>query len=368
MILNKQNKKKFGYCAVFLLAFVAGLTAQAEKVSVEKIQADGVAKSVTGNSRNVQAVPAGDAAKTLKVFILAGQSNMQGYGLAEASEKHPFDKPKGGLRWLIDNPKTGPDFAHLMDAGENYVERDDVKIYYERTNTDIASGNLAIGYGGHNPTEALVIGPEFGFGWGVGKSLDGPVLLLKTAWGAQSLSGDFRPPSSGGKCGHRYTQMVKIVHKVLDDIGSYFPEYKGFDYELAGFAWHQGFSDLADDRVIHYEENLTNLINDLRKEFKVPDLPFVIGESGFHGWDNPKWDNGRMLRQAQANVCDSALHPEFAGKCGFVSSMPAHKQEYSGFNDASIHWFNSFFSYYTLGSDMGHEMVELLQGHLGVSH
>ena len=91
------------------------------------------------------------------------------------------------------------------------------------------------------------IGPEYGFGLVVGSQLGDQVLLIKTAWGGKSLKVDFRPPSSGGTVGPYYTDMVGIVHRVLNNLGTtYFPGYTGGGYEIAGFGWHQGWNDIGE--------------------------------------------------------------------------------------------------------------------------
>ena len=50
----------------------------------------------------------------LKVFILAGQSNMQGAGQVNINPKSQ-SKGKGSLEYLLKDPKTTAKFAHLKD-------------------------------------------------------------------------------------------------------------------------------------------------------------------------------------------------------------------------------------------------------------
>ncbi len=66
----------------------------------------------------------------------------------------------------------------------------------------------------------------------------------------------------------------------LENIKTDFPTYAGQGYELAGFVWYQGWNDGVDPKnaVPEYEQNLVNLIKDVRKDLKAPNLPFVIGE------------------------------------------------------------------------------------------
>ena len=65
----------------------------------------------------------------------------------------------------------------------------------------VLTGKLTAGYGsmwGQDPTKpGDKIGPEFTFGLTMDAAFDEPVLIIKAAWGGQSLHTDFRPPSAG---------------------------------------------------------------------------------------------------------------------------------------------------------------------------
>ena len=113
--------------------------------------------------------------KPVKVFILAGQSNMEGKGRVDPLLNHQ-----------ITAPETKDFFAHLHKDGK-YIERDDVCINYLKRR-----GKLTVGYG--SPGR---IGLELEFGHVMGNHFEEPVLLIKTAWGGKSIGRDFRPPSSG---------------------------------------------------------------------------------------------------------------------------------------------------------------------------
>src|SRR3954464_13817152 len=124
--------------------------------------------------------------KPVKVFILAGQSNMEGQGFIASDPKR--NGGKGSLEQLVNDPATAARYKHLVDAAGNWRTRDDVMItYLDR------KGPLTVGYG----VKPDRIGPELGFGWVMGDALDEPVLLIKCAGGGKSLAIDFRPPSSG---------------------------------------------------------------------------------------------------------------------------------------------------------------------------
>ena len=123
---------------------------------------------------------------TVKVFILAGQSNMQGHGKVDAEPK--ANDGKGSLEWLVKNGAAEPGYKHLVDDDGKWTSRDDVQIWYLGR-----QGNLRPGFGFREG----FIGPELGFGHAVGDAMNEPVLLITLAWGGRSLATDFRPPSPG---------------------------------------------------------------------------------------------------------------------------------------------------------------------------
>ena len=201
-----------------------------------------------------RAEPVGDG--PVKVFILGGQSNMQGAGAIK--EDLERNEGKGSLEYLVQNPPTADQFNHLVDEEGEWVVRDDVWIwYFDR------KGGLSVGYGARNDR----IGPELQFGHVVGDRYEDQVLLIKIAWGGKSLGQDFRPPSSGGEVGPFYKELFVHVHHVLENLETHFPEYDGRGYEVVGFGWHQGWNDRVNQEFNdEYEANMANFIRDARKE------------------------------------------------------------------------------------------------------
>ncbi|NNM30021.1 MAG: hypothetical protein HKO57_10890, partial [Akkermansiaceae bacterium] len=147
----------------------------------------------------VLAVPGARAqqpgARPVKIFIMAGQSNMQGHG-----NMTPAATP-GTLEHTVANDPAG-DYQFVSDGG-GWKTWNDVWIHYERSASTVRTGNLTAGFGSSDTT----IGPEVGFGSVVGDHYSSQVLLIKTAWGGKSLAVDFRPPSSGGTTGFYYNEI-----------------------------------------------------------------------------------------------------------------------------------------------------------------
>ncbi|MEI6603874.1 MAG: sialate O-acetylesterase [Verrucomicrobiota bacterium] len=105
--------------------------------------------------------PAPQAGKgPIKVFLLAGQSNMEGQGA--------IDGDKETLQALVKDPATAARYKHLIDKDGKWVVRNDVWCSYD--NKGALTAGVFAGAG--------CMGPELGFGWEVGHYLDNQVLLL----------------------------------------------------------------------------------------------------------------------------------------------------------------------------------------------
>lgn len=283
----------------------------------------------------------------VKVFVLAGQSNMVGHGFIAADPKR--NGGKGSLEQLARDPASSKQFKQLLNKDASWRVRDDVWIhYFDR------KGKLTVGYGAGADT----IGPELGFGWVVGDSIREPVVLIKLAWGGKSLAVDFRPPSSGGAVGPFYTEVIQGTRNAMQNIAADFPELKGRTPQLVGFGWHQGWNDRINDAFVQeYEQNMANFIRDMRKDLGVPKLPFVIAETGMGGLEE-KNERALDLMRAQAAVAE---HKEFKGNVAFVGTRAFWRPAEASPSDQGYHWNSSGETYYLIGDAMGRAMNDLLK-------
>lgn len=260
------------------------------------------------------------AVKPVKVYLLAGQSNMQGHGHVRT------------LDWLGQDPKHGHLLKKLKKDDGSWAERDDVWMYY-KSDGPPRKGNLSVGYG----VSKDHIGPELMFGQVMGDHHEAQVLLVKVAWGGRSLAVNFRPPSAGPlplasypeaqqkrleesiqngklKVGAEYRLMVAELRDMLANLKTHFPAYAGQGYEIAGFVWFQGWNDMIDAAfTAEYAKNLQHLVKDLRKDLELPNLPVVIAEMGVSG--NKPSAGIERFRKAQA---EGVALAEFKGNVALV--------------------------------------------------
>ncbi|MFT5290172.1 MAG: hypothetical protein ACI8QS_001426 [Planctomycetota bacterium] len=323
---------------------------------------------------------------TVRVFILAGQSNMEGKAKNELWEHQAT------------NDATAELFAQHRKDGQ-WIERDDAFIKYLGRH-----GNLTIGYGSPGRT-----GVELEFGAVLAENFDEPVLLIKTAWGGHSLVQKFRSPSAGfpaddilqaelakarkrveerntesGRSdplptmetikagyGTSYRQMMAEITETFAGVETLFPQLKGMQLELSGFLWFQGWNDQYGGAEAEYASNMRHFIGDVRRDLKAPKLPFVIGVMGQNGSEPAK---GPMLVIQEAQISMAAL-PDFAGNVVAVRTdvlidraaetlYPTWKEnveqwELTG-SDHMYHYLGSAIWHLRMGHAFGDAMLELV--------
>ena len=286
-------------------------------------------------------------AKPLQVYILVGQSNMEGHAKVET------------IDYIGEDPATAPLLKRMLGPDGKPAAAKNVWISYY---TGIGEKNgegfgpLTTGYGSRqDPTkDGGKIGPEYTFGLAMERAGKGPVLLIKAAWGGKTLNYDFRSPSAGpyprtkvdlekdrhplADSGHYYRLMLAHAKQVLANPGRVCPAYDPKEgYELAGFIWLQGFNDMVDGnfypkgptRFAPYSDYLAALIRDVRKDLGAPKMPFVIGVMGVGGKD-PRSDDNLAFREAMAAP---ASLPEFKGNVIAVRTAPFWDEKLGAIQD-----------------------------------
>ncbi len=274
----------------------------------------------------------------LKVFVLVGQSNMQGHAHVRTLQHIGMDSK---TKSLLDD---------IQDKNGKPRVCEDVWISY-LSSGGVKSGQLTVGFGADDNK----IGPELTFGIYMQKKLKQPILIIKTAWGGKSINTDFRPPSAGPyvfdqsvlerlekqkkdiksvkaqkekATGVFYRKTIEHVKKVLADIKSVYPKYDPEQgYQLAGIVWFQGWNDMVDRGTYprrgetggygDYSKVLAHLIRDFRKDLSAPNLPFVIGVMGAGGPTEKYSQRQQRYKKVHQNFRDAMAQPatmkEFKG-------------------------------------------------------
>jgi hypothetical protein len=323
----------------------------------------------------------------VRVFILAGQSNMEGKASNEL------------LEYQATAAATKDLFAHLRE-NDQWVVRKDVFIKFLGRH-----GGLTIGYGSPNRT-----GLELELGTILGNHFEEPVLLIKTAWGGHSLYQQFRSPSAGlpddarlakelelakkkvqqrnqknqrdeplptmddirRQYGVSYRAMLAEVRETFTNYAMLFPELEGKKCQLSGFVWFQGFNDKFGDGVPEqYEQNMQHFIKDVRRDLNSPELPFVIGLLGQNGSKPPE---GATLKIQEAQWAMNSV-PEFRGNVKAIRTdtlvdkeaervfpnWQKNQEEWKKVgSDRPYHYLGSAIWFTRIGHAMGEAMLELL--------
>ena len=253
---------------------------------------------------------------TLKVYLLAGQSNMEGHGYTHqegADWLHKIGYPDAtAMEYLVEHPEylktlDAEKYSFLKAFGPRWIEpRDDVWAVH----VDSATGKpfpvqhtkaekkdqwrpgekpLQPGFGSAS-NNVSKFGPEIGIGQCLGEALAAPVYLYKSDHGGTDLATAWRPPSAakqrGGAVGPNYTHTVETFQAFLARLdadlkrdGKLTAYHDAAGYEVCGFVWLQGWNDaIKPERRAEYEANLTDLARDLRTDLALPALPVVMIE------------------------------------------------------------------------------------------
>lgn len=199
----------------------------------------------------------------IKVFLLAGQSNMDGRG-------------------------DGSRLTHEDKARLNAV-RDRVMLAYNHQDivplgVTTPQGQIATRF-----DLDLTFGPELFFGLAVAEAWpDSKILLIKRSLGGSSLYGCWNPNWSLEKATlMNEAQRPKLYEDLVGYVRETLSEYDKDDYQIAGMLWVHGESDSNVKKfgplpAEFYGRNLQNLIAAIRKDTTVAKLPFFMLQVG-HG-------------------------------------------------------------------------------------
>jgi hypothetical protein len=349
----------------------------------------------------------GTADVPVKVYIMAGQSNMVGIG-------YMGDVNQPGSMEAI--TKVDNKFPNFLDASNEYTKRNDV-IYRGVVTANTNNGPLTVRQG----ADGTRVGVELGFGHVMGYYHGEPVLLIKASQGNRSLAWDYAPPGSprfdfggttyagygdtddswpaGGDpddvgtwyCGKEFDQafldesdwapagqdddpiinaadVLDFDSGTLQNLPTDGNNLNGRTFEIAGFVWWQGHKDGGEDRTgsagayaTQYESRLERLINSLRTEFNAPSAPFVVATVGFGGGGWDPGSSGDTIYNAQLNVSDPSLYPAFESNVASVDTTGYWRGAEESPGGQGFHYMNNAETYTLVGDAMGRAMIELLE-------
>jgi len=280
--------------------------------------------------------------------------------VVKQQNKFPYLLGKDG-NWVVRDDVLYQDAR--LHGGWNWDPNDQNKMLLDEAKLKAACRPLTV------ESNGIWVGVPFGCY--LGDYHDEQVLIIRTAIGNRGLAWDFRPPSSGKLPdipehlkkweGAEYYMMIEGVRKTLENIDQVVPNYQGQGYELAGFVWWQGHKDTGNGQWAElYEQNLANLIKDVRAELKTPKLPVMIATVGFGGHEMA----GGTLKvwEAQMAIGDPKKHPEFAGTVKTVDTRDFWRSAEESPSGQGYHYNRNAETYVLVGEALGRGMVKLLEG------
>lgn len=208
---------------------------------------------------------------SLKIFILAGQSNMAGNGVPAELPLEYQKHPDNVLMPIPPRDRQGRERTDLVPFAP-FPER---------------------------------FGPEVGFAHAMSKAWpDAKIVLIKKAIGGTSAlawapdwTRERAAITENDRGGPLYQNLMTYqVQPILERYGE--------DAEIVGVLWAQGGRDGRYERAAaEYEQNLTKIIKAFRTDLKQPDLPFVLA----HTVDAPKrgFPYIDKVRAAQQRITES---------------------------------------------------------------
>ena len=193
---------------------------------------------------------------------------------------------------------------------------------------------------------------------GVSKDLDGKAAVFKNpgnaedTWNGLERIDQWLDLKTYLQSGQEYLELVNAVNDSLAQLPRFLPGYRDQGYEIAGLVWFHGISDSQSPaHRTAYERNLANLIRDLRRDLKVPEMPVVVAAVAY--------DDG-TIHDAQMAVGDPAKYPEFSGNVKSVDTRPfVRAAELSPGGYATAYHSNAG-TFLEIGEAFGKAMLELL--------
>lgn len=151
--------------------------------------------------------------------------------------------------------------------------------------------------------------------------------------------------------GQEYLELVNAVNDSLAQLPRFLPGYQSQGYEIGGLVWFHGISDSQSPaHKSAYEQNLANLIRNLRRDLKAPKMPVVVAAVAF--------DDGK-LNAAQMAVGDTSKYPEFAANVRSVDTKPFFRPGNLSPGGYATTYFSNAEAFLDIGQAMGKALLEI---------
>ena len=268
-----------------------------------------------------------EACASLPMFLLAGQSNMEGNvdtalftslldELGKGSNDDLEARMLAALRsWYFEANDGYASYGYTDAMAE--LEIDQLIAYRDQgwMGPDLTAPHAET-YCSFNdaPVAPLAascghpFGPELMLGHVWATSGQPTTSLVKVARGGTTLFTDWRSPASGGEVGPDYLLLQKKIAALATDPASVHPTCAEDACRWAAFIWFQGENDsLEESHASAYEDNLRNLLADVRAEVGDPALPVIVVQTG--AWAQ-SLGFGADVAAAQQRVVDEDAHAQ----------------------------------------------------------
>ncbi len=229
-------------------------------------------------------------AEVLETWIIAGQSNAEGYGITE--------NPIAGLAPASTLSTIGRSDLNVTHSNiQMFQGANDSGLITASAGMTLPPKNawhsmnaqegLAYDWGaGRGSESGRRFGPELAFGYDVQAQIGAPIALIKYARGGASIASSATQnssiwldydPSDGGRLNH-YDKLITTIQTAVNNLPV------GQVLNVRGVVWMQGEGDATASFAPNYQVNLTEFITTLRN-----DIGTIAAASG-----------GKMTRSASA--------------------------------------------------------------------
>lgn len=202
-----------------------------------------------------------------------------------------------------------------LPSDDKNMSFENIKIHNRSDGAKSGWETLKPGFGG----DRNHFGPELYFGKKLAEAMpDTKFAFIKDASSGTYLgqSGNtWLPPSSGGP-GTLYANMMTHIENALKDFNDAF-DTSEYTPRWAGFVWHQGEFDAWNNQSLaqKYEENLTNLIHDIREMAEDDSMPAIIPMI-----TGGMWQHLNIVRAAEIAVAEKVVNADTMDTDGYALS------------------------------------------------